>query len=1369
MSDKKNINSTTLSGKLREYRIELKDGTLHITDTLANRDGTKTLSDGELLNFSDIKGFKIKFTKGSSVDFNFERDGEGVLLYASGDHDTITGYFGNNNVIICGRGNDTISVLGDNTIDGGDGNDTIEVKGNNNSIRGGRGNDIIKCPDYDGNNYNSIDGGDGDDRIEAGSGSLGRINGGAGIDTLKWAIDSKYIAEFIKYGWMKPKDGGVEIVGDTLLNIERLEFNDKTLGLAYSSQNNTPVNGSASDDIILGDDCSNTFSGDHGNDTIYAGAGDDTVNGDDGHDEIYGGEGNDTIDGGEGRDTIHLSGSYSDYRFTRKENGDIVITDKVNNRDGEDTIRNVEHVSFSDLKKVNLVKLSKLVMGDQTGFKVPLPVKDVLDKDKQGSALSRNQGSFTISKNQLLKNDVRNETSDQGYQLIIDPSSVTGGTAILNADGDVEYTPDQHSTALMGFKYSVQDREGNSIRVKELKEEGYEIVENPGPGEQTAVMSARVTFITSDLPKDSLLSEQWYLFASNVLPVWQHYTGKGVRIALFEPDGEAIYNEHVDLKKQLWQTPQRNTHDQKTYEFSDHATLVGGVMVAEKNDQGIVGVAYDATLSGFSNNDTDLNQMQHYDVVNHSWSRFSKSYVDVIDFNDLQSSYKEAISYGRNGLGTIIVQGAGNGRTEGHNTNYYSMSNTRSTITVGAINLQNDVSTLQRSNEPFSTPGANILVSAPGADILSTDFQEKGGTNDYKRASGTSFSAPIVAGVVALILEANPRLGFRDVQAILALTARRDIVEDEKINFRTVWQTNASKAWNGGGMHISHDYGYGQVDALAAVHLAENWMVSPQTEANVRRFAVPVISPTLNRAIPHGQTAGITESLSVEDNDIQIEHVEVRIRLKHGHDGDLIIKLISPSGTESILMDRPGKTNVSGTVVEKNNNNKEITHVFSTARLRGELGRGDWKLEVIDAHDANNEDTATLVDWGVNIYGASYNNDDQYIYTDEYAQLAVQPGRNVVEDSNGGIDTINAAAINRASDINITTGKAILSGQSLTIRQAEAIENLVGGAYDDHLTGNAQCNILVGGRGNDRLSGGAGSDCLFGNQGQNTLTGGDDADFFVIDKHAGNLDTIEDFALGQDRLILSGFADNISNTLSATQEGCDTRVMLGNQSVLLKNIQASQFGKKHTLTISQGLHPNEIPNAAKVYFGHDDGVTEDLSVQTAGKLAWLGSGNDIFTGTQGADMIDGGGGDDIISGGRGDDNLSGGKGNDTYRFSRFDGNDTIRDKDTTPNNQDQILFGEGIASDQLWFSKKGDDLYIQVIGTTDSITINQHYVDESYRIERFQLANGKALSVAKIDALVSAMSAFAPPKAGQMTLPDNYQKELNATIAASWQ
>ena len=745
----------------------------------------------------------------------------------------------------------------------------------------------------------------------------------------------------------------------------------------------------------------------------------------------------------------------------------------------------------------------------------------------------------------------------------------------------------------------------------------------------------------------------------------------------------------------------------------------------------------------------------------------------------MKLAYQKAVNYGRNGLGTIIVQAAGNERTSGDNTNYYLDGNTRSTITVGAINRQSDLSILQRGNKAFSTPGANILVSAPGADILSPDFKKKDRTNDYTREGvGTSFSAPIVAGIAALLLEANPRLGYRDVQAILALTARKDIVEDEKINLRTIWQTNGSKTWNGGGMHVSHDYGYGKVDALAAVRLAENWMVAAQTEANVKRLAAPVISLPLNRAIANGQADGITESLSVEANNIQIEYVEVRIRLKHAHHGDLIIKLISPSGTESILMDRPGKTEVNNTGVEKIHNNSEINYVFSTVHLRGESGSGNWMLQVIDAHDANNQDTGTLVDWGINIYGASYNNDDQYIYTDEYAQLAVQPGRNVVEDSNGGIDTINATAINRASKINIATGEATLAGQSLTIRQAEAIENLVGGAYDDHLTGNTQCNILVGGRGNDHLSGGAGNDCLFGNQGQNTLTGGDDGDFFIIDNHVDNLDTIEDFALGQDRLILSGFADNITNALSATQEGCHTRVKLGNQSVLLKNTQANQFDKRHTLTISKGLHPNAISNAAKLCFGHDDGVTEDFSAQTAGKLVWLGSGNDTFTGTQGTDMINsgagndiinGGDGDDILSGGEGNDTLTGGKGNDIYHFHRGDGSDTIYDEDTTPNNQDQVLLGQGISSDQLWFSRQGDDLYMQVIGTTDSITINKHYADETHRIEGFQLADGKALSVAKIDALVDAMSAFAPPAVGQTTLPDDYQQTLNATIVASWQ
>ena len=89
--------------------------------------------------------------------------------------------------------------------------------------------------------------------------------------------------------------------------------------------------------------------------------------------------------------------------------------------------------------------------------------------------------------------------------------------------------------------------------------------------------------------------------------------------------------------------------------------------------------------------------------------------------------------------------------------------------------------------------------------------------SDTAAVQGTSFATPLVSGIVALMLEANPNLGFRDIQEILALSARK--VADTA----TVWQNNNASGWNGGAMHVSHDYGFGAVDALAAVRLAETW------------------------------------------------------------------------------------------------------------------------------------------------------------------------------------------------------------------------------------------------------------------------------------------------------------------------------------------------------------------------------------------------------------------------------------------------------------------------------------------------------------------------------------------------------------------
>ena len=80
----------------------------------------------------------------------------------------------------------------------------------------------------------------------------------------------------------------------------------------------------------------------------------------------------------------------------------------------------------------------------------------------------------------------------------------------------------------------------------------------------------------------------------------------------------------------------------------------------------------------------------------------------------------------------------------------------------------------------------------------------------------------MVSGIAALMLEANPNLGYRDVQEILAYTSRRYIL-NQPAPGDSPWAENGAKNSNGGGLHYNLDYGFGLVDALAAVRLAETW------------------------------------------------------------------------------------------------------------------------------------------------------------------------------------------------------------------------------------------------------------------------------------------------------------------------------------------------------------------------------------------------------------------------------------------------------------------------------------------------------------------------------------------------------------------
>lgn len=1141
-----------------------------------------------------------------------------------------------------------------NNATGGNGNDVLIGDAGTNWLAGGRGSDSFRAGA--GDDVLLIDAQDQQANINAGAGTdIVQVIGDQGV-TLNLALAEVEIAQggrgndvFVAGGqstvFMRGGDGDDILVGGGA--------ND-----ALSGENGGDlVLGGGGNDVLRGHRGRDQMQGDAGNDLIDGGLDDDTLSGGLGDDVLIGGGGDDSIDGGEGLDVIQLSGDFADYRITRTTEG-IWISDTVAGRDGTDFVRNVEKANFKNVVLVDIPSATSV------GLEAPMLVNDVLTKDKSGVVFGRG-AAHLIGKDQLLQNDI----DWQGDALrITGLFDVTGGTASVTAAGDVLFTPDANFTGVMGFKYTVADAKGNAAAS----------VIDMGTGE-SATMRAAVYLRTPELPNDPLLTDQWYLSEANILPVWRDYTGKGVRIGMFETNGafgttkEILDYRHADLKSNidpLWlanATPGQRAGEGSDEKFSDHATLVAGVMVASRNGEGSVGVAYDAKLAGYWLNKDDFSALDHireYDVVNNSWgssSRFDLRFLPT-DIGVMPSSYLDALKYGRDGLGTVIVTAAGNDRQQGGNANYSNVSNSSSSIIVGAINAATDLGAMQFGGKPFSSPGASILVSAPGSNVTSTSrlVQNDNGSTfgaDTTASRGTSFATPIVSGIVALMLEANPLLGYRDVQQILALSAKK--VNDPT----TVWQNNGSKNWNGGGMHVSHDYGYGEVDARAAVRLAETWNTQ-QTIHNEKSLAATLSSGTVNKAIADGQAAGLKYSLSTT-TDILVEHVEIRIGLTHARPGDLIIKLISPSGTESILMDRPGKAPGSAANVRGDstfNGSNTLDYVFDTARLRGESSKGTWTLQVIDTATG---DVGTLNHWSMNVRGLGDTLNDQYVYTNEYAQLAATSGRNVLNDTDGGVDTINAAAISQASRIDLSKGEATLAGARLTIQNPTQIEGAIGGEFADELIGNAANNQLVGGRGNDVLSGGAGSDLLIGGLGNDTLSGGVDLDYFVINKEAGAAETLLDFSPTADKLVLSGFNAAAHASLKLIQDGADTLLNLPDgQLVRFKNVQAGQLKINDFVYVEQGVTLAELRQYALYSFGSVESATERILpndgitfwTNAGGERVFGGNGNDAIYGGPGNDVLVGEnsttgtvGGNDIIDGGAGSDVVRGGAGNDVLR------------------------------------------------------------------------------------------------------------------------
>lgn len=1171
-----------------------------------------------------------------------------------------------------------VAVKGVKNAYGNSGNDTLTGDANANWLVGGQGSDAFNAGA--GDDMLIIDAQDLQQNIHAGDGNdMLQVVGADGV-TLNLAQAEVEVAVggtgndvFIGGGrssvFVRAGDGDDLIIGGAA--------ND-----ALSGENGSDfVDGGAGNDVIRGGRGQDQLLGGAGDDVIDGGLEDDRLSGGEGNDVLIGGSGDDVLEGGTGADVAEFTGSYADYRVTKLDDATWRVVDTKTGRDGADILTNIEQLSFADIGHFDITQPTAL------------PVKDVLTTNALGQTLTRT-GSYYISKDQLLANDLSWQGTALSITAVLDAK---GGTAQLitnTADpqyGNILFTPDASYKGVMSFKYQVKDSNDNISTA---------VIPTTGVSEQ---LKGTVYLQTPDLPTDPLALEQWYLSETNVIPVWQDYTGKGIRIGQFEPGGpysvgpEVFDYRHPDLQANVDLAWLNDPSSAVPQTFSNHATMVAGVMVAARNGEGGVGVAYDAKLSGhyiqgegleisaLEQEITDaLAQFKNYDVVNNSWGATSDFMINVVPTGTIQTGILDAVQNGRAGLGTAIVMAAGNDRATGSNTNTNALTANQAVITVGAINAPGDLGSLQIGQTPFSNPGASILVSAPGSNVDSTGrklISDSGSVfgSDTQDSQGTSFAAPIVSGVVALMLEANPNLGYRDIQTILAMSAKK-IVDPNG----TDWTYNAAKNWNGGGMHASHDYGFGEVDARAAVRLAETWF-DESTDYNLDIQSAS--SGTLNAAIPDGSSS-YSNTLNLAAG-VEVESAQVTLQLDHQHWGDLIVKLISPSGTESILLNRTGKAPGSGAGDLGSSESGLMDFSFNTTHVRGEQSGGAWTLQVIDAATGA---VGTVKNWTLDLYGSTSDGNDTYVYTDEFASFTGTQ-RATLTDTNGGKDILNASAVSSNSTINLNNGStSTIAGKALTI--SGDIEYGYGGDGNDVITGNALSNVLNGGRGNDALSSGGGSDLLDGGQGTNTLTGGTLDDIFVIQRKPGAVDIITDFSISEigEKIAIVGFDNIVDFTqLSLVAEGADTRINLANgQSVLVKSLAPAQLSEQNfsffttydlfaeyvsylgnalVTNTTNGMDQFALPNTAGDLAVFALGGDDLILARTANDLLDGGNGNDDLYGdymdpangypafTPGDDWIDGGAGSDYLYGNGGGDKLFGGSGNDAIWGG--DGNDLL--------------------------------------------------------------------------------------------------------------
>lgn len=501
-------------------------------------------------------------------------------------------------------------------------------------------------------------------------------------------------------------------------------------------------------------------------------------------------------------------------------------------------------------------------------------------------------------------------------------------------------------------------------------------------------------------------------FDLNLIQTWiSGVTGAGVRVVVSD---DGVQDTHEDLNGNFLYGYSKNYHTGGTNNAppnstdDNHGTAVAGLIAAVGgNGVGSKGVAYGAKLIAYNLLSTGVSQTTTrildqvsggHHVYNMSWGNTQNYLPDVLP--GWETALLTGVTNGRSGKGSIYIKAAGNdfyvycgGSSSDYcvgNSNFDPDNNSPYMILTTALNAQGYAAS-------YSSFGSNVWVASFGGEygddapaMVTTDrsgcsagysrtavagkveFERGGSGNDacnYTTTfNGTSAAAPVLSGVVALLLEVNPQLNWRDVKYILAKTAvpvnvtMSDITSHPFKNYPNNAANNVNlptgavweRGWvtNSAGFKFHNWYGFGKVDVDAAVEMAKNYTSTFTTAQNATGW----IENASQVAIPDFNKDGVTSTVNV-GTDYRIEAVRVRLNVTHGRIGDLGIELTSPSGTKSMIVNmRNSLVNVSGYSNE----------IFLSNAFFQERSSGTWTVRVVDGGSTF---TGTLDSWGIQIIG----------------------------------------------------------------------------------------------------------------------------------------------------------------------------------------------------------------------------------------------------------------------------------------------------------------------------------------------------------------------------------------------------------------